>query len=259
MDRRERFESPQDALLVALKGWQSDMWTALPGIIQSFDAVAMTCTVQPSLQAQITSPVDGSKSWMNLPLLVDCPVFFPSGGGCTLTFPIVKGDECLVIFASRCIDAWWQSGGIQQQSVLRIHDLSDGFVFAGVRSQVRTLPGVSTTTAQLRSDDGVAFVEINPTSHLINVNTSGNVTMTASGNITATAVNATVNASGVATITSPSIILKNAGAALKNLLNSAFATWVAGHVHSNGNGGANTGAPTTSAPAGSQTSVVQAE
>lgn len=261
MDRHERFESPQDALLLALKGWQSDIWTALPGIIQSFNHVTMTCEVQPSLQAQITSPVNGSRSWINLPLLVDCPVFFPSGGGCTLTFPIAKGDECLVIFASRCIDAWWQSGGIQQQSVLRMHDLSDGFVFAGVRSRPRVLPGVSTSTVQLRSDDGTAFVEIDPISYLINIETSGNITATATtGDVTITAVNATVNASGVATIASPSIILKNAGAALKKLVNDSFINLFNKHVHGGVQTGPdNSGTPTSAAGTSNTTSVVQAE
>ena len=29
---------------------------------------------------------------------------FPGGGGFALTFPVAAGDECLVVFASRCID-----------------------------------------------------------------------------------------------------------------------------------------------------------
>jgi hypothetical protein len=124
MDRRERYESEQDSLMAALGGWQKDIWTALPGIIQSFDPVAMTCVVQPSIQANpLTAPYDAAtlkRAWPNypnLPLLVDCPVMFPGGGGCTLTFPVTAGDECLVVFASRCIDAWWQNGGVRPQSI----------------------------------------------------------------------------------------------------------------------------------------------
>lgn len=88
---------------------------------------------------------------------------------------------------------------------------------------------------------------------------TGSLTATVTGNLTASAQQANVTASSSASVSAPSITLKNAGAALKKLLNSAFATWAAGHRHSNGNGGADTGVPTTSPPADSQTTVVQAE
>ena len=42
-----------------------------------------------------------------------------------------------------------------------MHDLSDGFAVVGFRSKPRVLSNVSTTAAQLRTDDGSTFVEIN--------------------------------------------------------------------------------------------------
>ncbi|MGC8050122.1 Gp138 family membrane-puncturing spike protein, partial [Salmonella enterica] len=78
----------------------------------------------------------------------------------SMTFPVAQGDECLVVFASRCIDSWWQSGGIQEQAELRMHDLSDGFAILGFRSQPRALSNISTTSAQLRSDDGATFIDL---------------------------------------------------------------------------------------------------
>jgi Phage protein Gp138 N-terminal domain len=154
MDPRERFESPQEAILAALAGAQADLWTALPGIIQAFDPNRLTCTVQPAVQARVQSRAN-TYSWVNLPLLLDCPVVFPGGGGFTLTFPLQPGDECLVVFSSRCIDGWWQLGGIRVQPELRMHDLSDGFVLPGVRSLPRPLAGgVNGSAVELRSDDG---------------------------------------------------------------------------------------------------------
>lgn len=195
MDRLERFEDNHGTMVQMLQSQQSEVWTALPGIIESFNPVAMTCEVQPAVQIQLTNPNDRSqKSWMDISLLVDCPVYFPSGGGCTLTFPIAKGDECLVVFASRCIDTWWQSGGHQnQQAIMRMHDLSDGFVFAGVRSQPRVIANVSTNSTQLRSDDGTAIIELNPTSHAINLKGS---TITIDGHLI---VNGNVDTTGTLT------------------------------------------------------------
>ncbi|CAN0620528.1 Gp138_N domain-containing protein [Burkholderia multivorans] len=162
MDRKERVDDPLAALRAALRGWQAGIWTALPGIIDSFDDVAMTCVVQPAIKVPVRAS-DGTVTTVALPQLVDCPVQFPAGGNCTLTFPVKPGDECLVVFASRCIDAWWQSGGVQEQAELRMHDLSDGFALLGVRSRPRALANVSATSTQLRSDDGATYIDLNPT------------------------------------------------------------------------------------------------
>ena len=68
-----------------------------------------------------------------------------------MTFPIKTGDECLVVFACRAIDVWWQSGGVQPPAETRMHDLSDGFVIpVGVRLNAS---GVSTSRLEIRSDE----------------------------------------------------------------------------------------------------------
>lgn len=198
MDRRERYNDPEEMMRIAMSGNQAQLWTALPCIIQSFNPEAMTCEAQPTVNGMVRQQ-DGTSKEVQLPMLLDCPVFFPGGGGLTLTFPIKPGDECLVIFASRCIDSWWQLGGIHGQAEIRMHDLSDGFVFAGVRSQPRAFD-VSTSAAQLRTDDGGAFVEINATTKNITASTSGNITANANGNINATA-------GGEAKVTAPTIKL----------------------------------------------------
>jgi hypothetical protein len=161
VDRRERINDPVEATRAALDGKQAEMWTALPGIVESYDAERQTCTVQPTIKGKVEAQ-GGAVSSVALPLLVDVPVIFPSGGGFTLTFPIAQGDECLVVFSSRCIDAWWQSGGVQEPLEARMHDLSDGFAIVGPRSQARKLADVSTTNTQLRTDDGATYIEIQP-------------------------------------------------------------------------------------------------
>lgn len=173
---QERLNSQIDAINSAVSASRADMWTALPGIIQSFNGEAVTAVVQPAITGVVLQP-DGSNQAVKLPLLLDCPVVFPRGGGCTLTFPVKPGDECLVIFASRCIDAWWQSGGVQVPMEMRMHDLSDGFVLVGPMSQPNKINNISAESVQLRSDDGAAFFEINPSSHDIAITTSGNISI----------------------------------------------------------------------------------
>lgn len=187
MWRNERREDIHMAMLAALGGERSDIWTTLPGIIESFNPETMTCEVQPAIQILYTSPIDGTKEWKTIPLCVDCPVQFPSAGGVTITFPIKNGDECIIQFSARCIDAWWQQGGIQPQPFIRMHDLSDGFVIPGIKSIPKVITNISTVEAQFRSDDGEAFVAVNPETHEIRVITSGDITAQADGNITAQA------------------------------------------------------------------------
>lgn len=176
MNRFERSDNAELAFRRSFRGLQAEMWTALPGIVQSFDAAAQTCVVQPSIMMPIRG--EGQQFVATaLPLLTDCPVHFPSGGNCTLTFPVNVGDECLVVFSSRCIDSWWQSGGIQEQAARRMHDLSDGFVFVGFRSQPHTISNISTSATQLRSDDGSTYIELDPSSQIVAVKAPGGMVL----------------------------------------------------------------------------------
>lgn len=194
MDRKERIDDELASLRAMLRGWQVGIWTALPGVIESFDSDSQTCTVQLAIKVPVRAN-DGTVTTAALPTVVNCPVQFPSGGNCTLTFPVAQGDECLVVFASRCVDAWWQSGGVQEQADWRMHDLSDGFALLGFRSQPRALSGVSTSSAQLRSDDGVTYIDLNPT--------AGTLKLVAPGGLEIDAPTVKVNAGASVEVNSP--------------------------------------------------------
>lgn len=140
---------------------QAQIWTALPGVVTAVDLSKQTVSVQPSVQGSISAP-DGSSQSVNLPVLVDVPIVWPRAGGFALTFPIKANDEVLVVFASRCIDAWWQSGGVGVQAEVRMHDLSDGFAVLAPTSQPKKLSNVSSANVQLRDEAGTTYVEIAP-------------------------------------------------------------------------------------------------
>ena len=156
---RDRGNLPE-LLLSFGQALQADLWTALPGIIEKYTAAEQVCSVRVSLSIPTFDDI-GTRTEHEIPLLLDVPVYFPQGGGFTLTFPVAKGDECLVVFASRCIDAWWKNGGVQPLNELRMHDLSDGFAFVGFRSQTSVLsPVPSISSVQIRSNDGNTKVDI---------------------------------------------------------------------------------------------------
>lgn len=152
----------QETLNQLKKQVSSVLRVALPGTVESFDAETVTATIQ----LGILGLSDGESTALSV--LNDVPVMFPRGGGCSLTFPVKKGDECLVIFADRSIDFWWQSGGIQEPVDDRMHDLSDAFCIVGPQSQAKKISGISTSSVELRSDDGGTKLSLNPSSGEIN-------------------------------------------------------------------------------------------
>lgn len=148
-----------------------DLRVAAPGIIKEVDYAQQTCTVQIAIREKLN--FNGNLEWAEIPLLLDVPFFVYSGGGYCLTLPIKSGDDCLVVFADNCIDAWWQSGGIQNQVERRRHDFSDGFAIIGFRSQPSTVSSYSSGTAQLRNASGNTYLEISGDN--INIVASGNI------------------------------------------------------------------------------------
>lgn len=159
LDPRQLLNDSEETQRILLTGWQSGIWTAMPCIVQSVNYEAMTLIAQPSIKGNVRLE-DGTLTSVLYPLLVDVPIMWPSSGGFAVTFPIVLGDEVLVVFASRCIDSWWQSGGIGLPMETRMHDLSDGFAIPGPHSQPSVFPSISTTDLQVRNKLGTTFVSI---------------------------------------------------------------------------------------------------
>ena len=176
-----------ESLRAAIEGVLSGLQTAMPGIVTAVNLTKNVCSVQPSIQFYVRQP-DGSQLWVTPPQLINVPIVFPSAGGFALTFPIAEGDEVLVICASRCIDAWWQNGGVQVQAEFRMHDWGDGFAIPGPRSLPNALENISGSAAQLRSLDGSTYIEI-AAGGVVNIKAPGGVNINgaviATGEVTA--------------------------------------------------------------------------
>lgn len=189
MEQRERIQDFEEGLRSAILGMIKEVWTALPGIVQSVKA-NMTCTVQPTIKAQLVSPKNGQITWQTLPVLVDVPLVFLVGGGFAVTVPVKEGDEVLVVFAARCINAWWQNGGIQNQGDIQFHDMNDGFAIPGPRSLPNIIPSFSLNSARMTTLDGSSYLELAP-GGVINIVAPGGVNING-----AVAVTGTIGASG---------------------------------------------------------------
>lgn len=97
----------------------------IPCVIQSYDKTKRTVECQPAIREKIINE-DGTVQYVNLPILVNVPVAFPSCSSFEIDLPIVSGDECLVLFSDLSIDNFWLKGNVQNPVEVRRHDLSDG-------------------------------------------------------------------------------------------------------------------------------------
>ncbi|CQR71689.1 hypothetical protein SOV_04850 [Sporomusa ovata DSM 2662] len=154
----ERLKEDNDLYRKMLSSLATNLRVAMPGIIESYDPATQTATIQPAIREKVN--INGNQEWTNIPLLVDVPILFPRAGGYAITFPVSAGDECLVFFADCCYDAFWQSGGVQNQIDRRRHDLSDGLAIVTGISQPNKLSSVSSSGLQIRNDTGSAVIEI---------------------------------------------------------------------------------------------------
>lgn len=198
---------------LALEAWQTRIWTALPCVVQAFPSASglgpMILDAQPTIAGSyLTSK--GETMVLQMPLLINVPVSFPGGGGVTLTFPVKQGDECLVVFTARCLDAWWQLGAGTAPNPgyvppdERMHNLSDGVAFVGIRSNPRAY-AVDPNYAMLRTDDGKASVALNPITYEVRVQTTGGLNATAQNGINLNGV--MIDSSG--NLTSPATVQGN--------------------------------------------------
>lgn len=106
-----------------------DIHTSMPGRFESYDFRTQKATVKPLLKKVY---LDGTV--LDLPVLGGVPVMFPRTGAAGITFPIKKGDKCLLLFTERAIERWVLSGENSEPGDRRRYDLSDAIAIPGLYS-----------------------------------------------------------------------------------------------------------------------------
>lgn len=153
----------------------------MPGIVESFDATDCTAAVQIAILYQNR---DQNNNWQNItpsPIIPKALVQFPGNKSFLYTFPIVKGDEGLLVFCDRCIDSFYQQGGVQPQMDIRQHDATDAIFIPGIKSIPNVPSNINTTSAELRTFSGNTKITFDDSNGIV---ITGNVAIT--GVLTAT-------------------------------------------------------------------------
>jgi hypothetical protein len=134
------------------------------GTIQSFNPVLQKCTATVNYKRVVSRRKINGKyepTFVEYPVLVDCPVMTLQGGNAALTMPIKKGDTCLVEFNDRDMDNWITSNQVREVNSNRLHSFSDAIILVGLRSFITPIAAYDADRAVLRN--GVAKMAVSET------------------------------------------------------------------------------------------------
>lgn len=100
------------------------------------------------------------------PPLIDVPVLIVGGGTGNLTFPIAKGDQCLILFNDRDMSNWFAGSNGGPVASNRLHSMADGIALIGLHSKSNPIEDydpdrtvLSQATAKVALDDD-SLIEI---------------------------------------------------------------------------------------------------
>lgn len=122
------------------------------GIIESFDATKQVAKIQ-LVDNWVINTFTG-RSENRIEPIVNCPVVFPYGTNGGITFPVTKGDECLVLFNDRNLQNWQMTGAITTPATQRMHSITDAIALVGISSVPNAIPDFNNTYPQLSSPLG---------------------------------------------------------------------------------------------------------
>lgn len=120
--------TPQDIFRDSVDALISNIHVSMPGIIVDYDASTSSATIQPALNKNYFSGA------IEMPVIENVPVIFPSTSQFSLSFPLSAGDTVLLVFCERSIDLWKSVGGQLTPNDRRKFALSDAVAVPGLSS-----------------------------------------------------------------------------------------------------------------------------
>lgn len=122
-----KFEpSEVEIIRTAIRARQADIRTAVPALIESYDAAKQTCTCQLAVRLLTADGVPEE-----VQPLTDVPVKWQRGGGYFCSMPLAKGDPGLLVFCESDFSSWRATGEVSDPAQERRHGLYAYFLPGG--------------------------------------------------------------------------------------------------------------------------------
>lgn len=159
LNRKQTDPQLSDLLSLWAKQIKLSMNCHAVATVQSFNAENQTITATINYKKSYLRKGDNdiySTVLIDYPVLLDVPVIVMGGGKFNLSFPITKGDECLIMFNDRSIDNWFQSGQVLGLASNRLHSFSDGIALVGLKSLAHSMADYDEARAKLFYKNGAS-------------------------------------------------------------------------------------------------------
>lgn len=169
-DRNQIDRNPDDfeANSALIESYLAELHTAGPGVIEKVNLTdgGKIKSVDVSLVHQsVYEGEDGADDLViDQPVITNCPVAFPRGGGFAFTFPLAKGDPVLVVFAQRSLDAYLETDGKTKHDCGddRKHNISDAIVIPGLYTFKAPIATAHADNVVLAREDDSVHLQITP-------------------------------------------------------------------------------------------------
>jgi len=133
----QRIPELREAISTEITRVLLDLHTCAPGFINSYqNGIA---TAQPSIKRKFYRDTE----YVDLPSIVEAPVFVYGGAGFTIEVTPQVGDPCLILFSERSLENWTKGSATStvEPGDRRRHHISDGMILP-LQSRSNTSPTV---------------------------------------------------------------------------------------------------------------------
>ncbi len=126
MNRDTDYANMAQAIRFAIHQSLKDLYTCMPGIVESYDAETRRAVVKGALNIVTTK-----KEEIEREAIHNVQVMFPSGGGFTMTFPLERGDPVLLLYSQRGLANWKKTLGVAAPDTIGFFSEKDAFAIPG--------------------------------------------------------------------------------------------------------------------------------
>ena len=140
----------------ALRAEMLEIHTMLPARVEKYDSNTQKASVSPLLKKKY---IDGEI--VQLPVINDIPVQWPSGGDAFIHMPLKVGDIGMAVFAERSLDKWLSGdGGFVVPDDPRHHNLTDAVFIPGISTFSQAFPVPNPDNLTVKNNNIV--IELDP-------------------------------------------------------------------------------------------------